>query len=96
MVHELANQPISVKRLNEYLHPKHRALEASKQTRKQVDKLIQKVSTRLYVNAESPIPSDLPLYKAANRKLIAERSVKKSNTNFSSTEKFASVPVTSK
>ena len=34
IVHEMSNQPVTVKKLKEYMHPKHRAIEASKQTKR--------------------------------------------------------------
>ena len=46
------------------------------------------------MNAESPVPSDLPLFKAANRKLLSQKSAKNSTTNFTATENYISVPIT--
>ena len=46
------------------------------------------------MNAESPMPSDLPLFKAEKRKLLSRKSGKNLTTNFTTTENYISVPVT--
>ena len=78
MVYELAHQPVSdIATVKKYMDPEHRAILAAKQSKKKVKKLCDVVTKRLFNNAESPVPSDLPLFKAANQRVLLKRQKEK-------------------
>ena len=66
MIHTMANQPVSRKDLKQMGSPQHAAVKAQSKTKKELDSMINQISNRLYNNAQSPVPSDFALFKAAN------------------------------